>query len=174
MQQLKWKTVLLSCLLTALVLFGGWFIYQYLNTEKPIQAWFEHKQGIELVHMENSRGLTEVTVRFHDPKQFYRLYAELDRFLQGMGQPYVIAIAREQGEYHPLWLKHSAEFAEAIHHRQFSAIEQHIEELKAQQEVEDGYVLVTSQGVFIYLAPSSAEEVYLHFPLPDELAVKGG
>ncbi|EGL82236.1 hypothetical protein CathTA2_2259 [Caldalkalibacillus thermarum TA2.A1] len=168
MVNLKWKTVLLSSLITALVLFGSWFGYQHLNTEKPIQAWFEDKEGIELVELNATRKGVEITVRFHNPDQFYPLYAKLDGFLQELDLPYVLTISAEQGEFNPFWLKHSAAFAESIYHHRYRDIQHYIEKLKANDEVRDGYVIVAEKGVFIYLDPSTGREVYLHFPAPEQ------
>jgi hypothetical protein len=161
---LNWKKVLLSCILTILILFGGWFLYDYFNMDKPIHAWFDEHQSVELMEINDKGQATEVVVRFHDKNSFYKDYYDLVFFLNQLGDDYQIAIDPEQGMFHPFWKEHSMVIAEAVESGDYDQIKRYIDQLKESKVIHDGYAVVTQDGLFLYIDPARGEDLYLQFP----------
>lgn len=171
MKNLNYKIIVLSCSLTAVLLFGGWFLMQYLNTERPIQDWIEERDGIEMISLENGQDSLRVNVRFVDHEVFGQDYLAFHEYLKKTAgaKEVHIHIAPEQGENHPFWLEQSFSFVELIRHEQFTQLKGHIEKLEQDGLIVSGNAMMNSDLVFIYLLlpedQSEENEVYVTLKL---------
>lgn len=166
MKQLNIKMVLLSCILTAVVLFGGWFAIQFLNTEKPILDWVEAREGMEIVDIKSDRESLQVEVRFANQSDFGQDVLQFYNYLEDTrpGKQIDILIAAEQGEYHAFWLENASAFLEILnqgHLTQFDAV---MQRLKTDDRIDDGRVMMTTEHIFLYFDLADDEEVYIILP----------
>lgn len=165
MQNINWKIVLLSCILSAFLLFGGWFLYAYFQQDRPIYFWFEQHQTVELVELNEGKNGIDVVVRFHDPDRFDQDYHNLSRFLNQLTDKYQIVIVPEQSIFHPFWRKHGTQFVQFIEQKEYGHLNRYIDQLKNSQEIVDGYATITEEGILIYIDVADQDDVYLRFPI---------
>jgi hypothetical protein len=166
-KKLNKKIILLSCLITAVVLFGGWFLLSFFNTEKPIQDWAAEEQGMEIVNIRTAQDRLEVSIRFENHPDFGIVYASFDQFLQQtlMDRNPSIQLDAEQGELHPFWLEHSAPFLELIQAGSFNELNDEMNRLLETDEVNEGEVYMNSEHVFLYFAVEDGDEIYIVMPM---------
>lgn len=156
--------MLLSCGLMTILLFSGWFLFRYVNMDKPLTSWFAEHPSIQLVRLEEGKQGTEVVVRFLDGHHFGDDYHALARFLGNLGPHYHLSIAEDQSVFHPIWKKHGASIMEAYQQGRYTKIEEWIAGLKEAGQAEEGYVLFTSKGMFIYLDLIDEEDFFIRLP----------
>ena len=164
MLDINWKKVLLSCAIALVLIISGWILFRYLNTEQPLQTWFDDHPSLKLVSIEEGRQGTEVVVRFLEGERFSQDYLALDRFLKTIGPQYRIVIDGEQAFFHPFWKRHGAFVFEAYQQGRYTRITQWLDQLKTDGQVKDGYMQITPQGLFIYIDLRDEEDLFVRLP----------
>jgi hypothetical protein len=167
MKKLNIKVILLSCSVTALLLFGGWFSVQFLGQAKPIQNYVDEHEGMKIEELNVEQKNINVEISFENKPDFGVLYVDFQTFLTKIGKGKVIQlnIQQEQGEYHPWWLEHSPQLIEALHAKNYTRMEQIIKEWQIEGKLLEGKILMNSKYLFIYLQPPNEEAIHLVFPL---------
>lgn len=178
MKKMNKKILLLSFVISFVLLFGGWFTYQYYGAEKPIQDKIAELEGVQLVQLAVDQNKAELTLHFEDQPQFGADLLEIDHFFEASKKEAHLSISKEQGENHPWWLQHSAEITEAIHQKEYSRIQSILDGWEEAGLITEGNVMMNQKHLFIYVQPvldsASKEkpEIYIYLPLPLDQAVK--
>lgn len=167
MNNVNIKMILLSCVLTAVVLFGGWFTFQFFNTDKPIQEWIDAREGMEIVEIDSTQSGLDIEIRFDDHRHFGQDYLAFVNFLNktASSKDVRLNIAPAQGEHHPFWLEHSPQFLELLHQHKYAQLDTIMSSLIDSGQIVDGQIGMTSERVFIYIQLDANDEVYMTLPL---------
>lgn len=167
MKKFNHKVILLSFTVTAIVLFGSWFSIQYFGSEKPITDWIAAKEGIEIEELIIDQKNIYIEVAFDNQKDFGLAYLELKRYLTQMakGKEVTVVISPEYGQYHSWWLEHSAGIIEAVDNKQYTAIQEIVNQWMEEELIRDGNISMNNQNIFIYLEPLDSVPIYLIFPI---------
>lgn len=166
MLKLNKKMVILSFVITTSIVFGGWFLIQYLNTEKPIQQWFVDKEGVQLTDYEATRDALTIHVDFNNNHKFAHSFLELFHFLKetNPNKQVDISLNSNNSEQNEWWLKHSVPIYEAIKFSRFTDIEDQLNIWKENNKIQDGSIKMTQDYIFIYIKPQHEADIYLAIP----------
>jgi hypothetical protein len=167
MKRLNMKVLLLSSCVSIVLLFGGWFIYQYAAVDKPLNEWLEAQDGLEVVDLVVNQDTIHVQVLFQDPLQFVATYHQLQNRLQQIYQERTIVIRTvpEQSEWNEWWGVHAAPIFEAIHHKRYTQIEEILAKWYADESISAYRFSMNLDEILIYLQPPNEEEIYVILPL---------
>jgi hypothetical protein len=167
MKKINAKILILSFAVTAVVLFGGWFGVQYLGSEKPITDWVTAHEGIDIEELVIDQRKIYVEIDFQNDKEFGLTYLQFKHFLTqvGNGKEIIIEVRPEFGQHHPWWLNHSAGIIEFIKNKEYTNIEERINQWTEEGILKDGKMQMNSEYIFIYLQPVESKPIYLIFPI---------
>lgn len=170
MKKINAKIMILSFAVTAVVLFGGWFGVQYLGSEKPITDWVAAHDGIDIEELVIDQQKIYVEIDFQNDKEFGLTYLQFKHFLTqiGKGKDINIVVRPEFGQHHPWWLDHSAGILEFIKNKEYTKIEEQINQWMEDGNLKDGKMQMNSEYVFIYLQPVESPPIYLIFPIREQ------
>lgn len=145
--------VLLTFLISAGLLFGGWFTYQSVAVENPINDMIDSVAGIEDASIELDRDLLLIRVRLTDEAELSTLYHSL------LEQSYAIVsdrtvrleIVDESTEaLNRIWQAVLFDVAEAMDSQRYSSIPKRMQELadetpglKAETAMDERNVYIT-------------------------------
>lgn len=167
--------MLLSFMVTAIILFGSWFVLQFFGQEKPITDWIEKEKGVHLNHIEVTQQRIDIELSFEDKQDFGLKFVEFKQVVDKVAKDKLvkITIQPEQSEYHPWWLENSAPILEALKRGQYTEITRLINHWQKEGKLSSGYAVMNSEYLFIYLKPTGKDDIYLVFPVK-EIVTGGG
>ncbi len=177
MKKLKLPIIILSFVVTAVILFGGFFTWQHVGLEKPLLQWADEQENIRIEALNIQQNKVWMEVSFTD-KSFATSYIQLVQFLNthAQGKVHVIQLMPEQSEYHQWWLSHSSEILEVLQKGSYTQVNDILSRWKKQDIIADGYLKMNQEYLFIYIEPVQDEgidpaPVYLVYQISE---LKGG
>lgn len=167
MKRLNLKVVLLSSCVSTVLLFGGWFIYQYTTVDQPLYEWLETQDGLDVADLHVSQDSVQVQVKFQDPQQFVALYYQFKEKLELVYQDKQIEmnIVPEQNEWNEWWGAHAAPIFEAVTNRQYTQVEEILSTWQAEEVISDFHFSMNQEEMFIYLHPVVEDGIYVILPI---------
>jgi len=84
LQQIRWPVVLLVLAVTLAGLFGAGYVLKSQTVDQPVRELLAGTPQVESFSVEQTNGLTEITVRFASTVDLKEAYAKLDGDLRGI------------------------------------------------------------------------------------------
>lgn len=117
--------VLLAFLVTAGLLFGGYFFYQAYAVHQPLASGIAGLEGVAGASLETERGLITIRLRLGGDADLMRVYRQAAQLAaeRGHGRDAVITLdADASPELEAVWQDLLFDLAEAMDHRRYSDI----------------------------------------------------
>lgn len=153
MNQLKGKVILITTIITVLVLFGGWAIYDQFVVKGPLEQAISKIDGI--VHVDKPvRDQQKLTIKLEltptaSLKDVYAEISKQGKKMIGNRTLQLDVINKEQQILQQVWEKSLFHIAEAMETRTYSAIPAILEELATDQM--EVYTDMDNANVYITL-----------------------
>ncbi|SDC42151.1 hypothetical protein SAMN02799630_00378 [Paenibacillus sp. UNCCL117] len=147
--------VLLSLVITAALLFGGYFAYQSYAMESPLQKVVSGIEGVELVSTHLSSDGAEVQVKLASGKSVREVYQRIQsegRQVIGSRELRLKIVEEPSAKLDDWWASTLFEVAQAMETKQYAQIPATLEvrtkadpasEIRAITEMDDRFVYIT-------------------------------
>jgi len=117
--------VLLAFLVTAGLLFGGYFVYQAYAVQQPMESGIAGVEGVSAVSLETERGLVTIRLRLRPEADLMRVYRQVETLAAGRAGGRNIAVVVETeagGDLEAVWQEMLFDLAEAMENRRYGDI----------------------------------------------------
>lgn len=170
----RWITSIIVLLLSLALLFGGWFLYQYLIVQKPADESINKIKGVSVTELKMDRGLLEVDVQFDQIDGFQNTYTKIEEELLPYSENKTLEIhVLNQGneQLRRAWEKNYFSVAEAIDQQKYSQIPETLESMKVNYQLKE--VAYSMDDRYIYIDLHQKEDsLYILLPRYNGLEVK--
>jgi hypothetical protein len=163
--QVRKGTIVLSLMATLTLLFGGWFMYQKVQIEKPILTEIGQMQSAELTKLEVGKDRIHIDLKVTNPEPFPQEYQQLKRMLaERVGnKPVEIEIDNKAKALEEIWTNGVFAFTEAVDLHQYSRIPQIIGQWKEAYSLDEVLTQMDEENIYVYLKRGS-EDFYAIVP----------
>lgn len=146
--------ILISFLVTACLLFGGWYVYGEQFVKKPIRDEIGKMSGVSLHELKVGRQQVNMVISLNDPKKFQSNYQQIKRIAaeKAGNKKVVIDFKPAENEMQTIWEDIQLQIAEAIDLHQYSRIQQVFESLKGKKVITDYVLRIDDEAIYIYMA----------------------
>jgi len=157
MINLKWPNIIIVFLLSLVLLFGGYFLYQKVNIQSPIESTISEIDGVQLNNIDISRSQISVNVTFNNPKNFKKAYLDIEDKLNSFvndKKNMKIDIDNDLSETSLLnksWDESYFSIAQAIEKNEYQLIPQTIQALKGKLKLTKAISMMDEKQVYIEL-----------------------
>jgi hypothetical protein len=150
--KLRLLPVVISVSISAVLLFGGWFVYQSVAMENPLAAVVESTPGVELVHTNIGNTSTELEVKLQPGTSLREVYGRISKEgSQALGKRELkLKVVNESSQQMDKWWSSALfDVAQAMETKQYAQIPVTLQKragesgLKASTEMDDKYVYIT-------------------------------
>lgn len=150
----KWLPFLSTALLTAALLFGGWFAYRHYGVEQPLDRLAEQLPGV--VQAEADMGTDEVRLRLRldtdaDLAAIVRQIRSEARDTIGDRALRIEPVTDSSEKLEQAWQLVFFDVAEAMEHRRYSGIPDALDRLEAKFPGLEATAQMDDQNVYIRL-----------------------
>jgi hypothetical protein len=150
----KWVPFLSTALLTAALLFGGWFVYRHYGVEQPLDRLAEQTPGV--IQAEAEMGTDEVRLRLRlEPDADL---AAITRHIRTDGQGtigdrelHIEPVTETSEKLETAWQSVLFEVAEAMENRRYSGIRDALGRLEKEFPGIQATAQMDEQNVYIHL-----------------------
>jgi len=171
--KLRLLPVIISISVSAVLLFGGWFVYQSVAMENPLAEAVESMPGVQLVHTSIMNTETELEVKLQPGTSLREVYSHIQiEGKQALGKRELkLKVANDTSpQIEQWWSSALFDVAQAMETKKYAEIPVKLEAraastngLKVSTEMDDKYVYITlSEG-----------DYYKYVMLPRKPAVMG-
>lgn len=168
---MKTVPVVISLILSVVVLFGGYVIYQEQFVKKPIEEYIAALDGVQLEEIRVDKSSIYLDVAFRDADAFLESYGKMGSELQTMnrGREVHIILPASDEKMERIWQEGYFYLVEVIENQQYSQIPAVLKSWKEQYDLtgagarmdENNVMIVLSKGdaMFYQVLPRHAGEV---------------
>ncbi len=145
--------IFLSFLLSACILFGGWFIYGEQFVKKPIRDEIGKMKDVSLQELKVGREQVTITIALQNPNKFQSNYQDIKRLAKEKAgeKKIVIDFKSQEGKMQTIWEENQLQIAEAIDLHQYSRIQQVFDQLKGKKVIKDYVLRIDDEYIYIYM-----------------------
>ncbi|WCK56124.1 hypothetical protein PP175_09540 [Aneurinibacillus sp. Ricciae_BoGa-3] len=145
--------IFLSVVISSILLFGGWFVYQSQFVKKPIATQISAIKGIKLNDLTIGRDAVGVNVSFSDPNGFADKYKQIQKIVADKtnGKPVKIELNSPDAMLKKIWEQNSFAISEAMDLHTYSKIPFVLENMKNKYHLANVYSQMDDQNIYIYL-----------------------
>lgn len=157
--KLRLGPLLATAAVTAAILFGGWFAYQYYGIERPLDKYANALPGVEAADVNTRSGEVVIDLRLGPDAELAELYASLRRKSGGAFGAAKLEIRTEalsNDRLEQAWDYALFDVAEAMENRKYAGVRSAMERLESEFA---GLTVVTSiddNNVYITLRAGDA------------------
>lgn len=151
--KLKIGPIVVTAALSAALLFGGWFIYQYVGIEQPLDRMARQIDGVQSVDVQATGAEIKIELSLTPEAKISNVYREVKREganLIGSKKILIQTKGVQDEELDDLWGYVLFDVAQAMENRQYTEIRaamdrlmQSHDGLTALTEIDEDYVYVT-------------------------------
>jgi hypothetical protein len=145
--------IFLSVVISSILLFGGWFVYQSQFVKKPIATQISAIKGIKLNNLTIGRDAVGVNVSFANPSSFADQYKQIQKIVADKtnGKPVKIELNASDAMLKKIWEQNSFAISEAMDLHTYSKIPVVLENIKNKYHLANVYSQMDDQNIYIYL-----------------------
>lgn len=150
---MKKMPILVSLIVSTIILFGGWFLYQDYFVEKPIQDYVASLAGVKLMKVEIEREHILIECSFSDADAFLTHYSDIKEKAEhyARGKQVDFRLTGESGELKEIWNEGYFTLAEILEHREYSRIPDFMKSLKEQYALDVADAKLDPKYVYIVI-----------------------
>ncbi|AMA73531.1 hypothetical protein [Aneurinibacillus thermoaerophilus] len=145
--------IFLSVLVSSLLLFGGWYVFQNQFVKKPISNEIAAMQSVKLNNITVGRDAITLNVSFNDPEKFAEDYKTIKKIAsdKANGKTVKIECYSPNISLQKIWEENAFAVAEAMELHTYSKIPIALEEMKKKHRLKNATSYMDEQNVYIYL-----------------------
>jgi len=173
-KNIKWNYVAIVFVISLLLFFGGWYLYQNISIKNPINESASSIEGIKVTDLEIDKKSVTLSVNFYDIDNFQATYELIEETIS----PYLnnrslnIEIVNKGNEKLNLaWNKSYFYIAEAIENKEYSLIPQAIDNMKKEYNLDHAGYTMDGSNIYIDLQQNDAA-LYFVIPRDQETEVR--
>ncbi|MDF2961776.1 MAG: hypothetical protein K0S39_3511 [Paenibacillus sp.] len=151
--KLRLLPVIISVSISAVVLFGGWFVYQSVAMENPLTNVVESTPGVELVHTRITNTDTELELKLQPGTSLREVYGRIQKegsSAIGKRELKLKIVNESSPEMEKWWSSALFDVAQAMETKQYTQIPKTLQarassfnNLKVATEMDEKYVYIT-------------------------------
>lgn len=153
-KDIKWINITIISLLTTVLLFGGWLLYQSYSIEKPLNESLTEINGVKVEEMKINQKEIQLLLTLENIDNFYSTYKDIENAVE----PYQgsrnlsVSFTNEGNEFlNDAWSKSYFYIAEAIAQNQYSLIPQAMDSLKVNYKLDQVGYSMDEDNIYIDL-----------------------
>ncbi|TDF99388.1 hypothetical protein [Paenibacillus piri] len=150
--KLRLLPIVISVSITAVVLFGGWFVYQSVAMENPLTQVVESTPGVQLVNTKITNSATELELKMEPGTSLREVYDRIRHegsSALGKRELKLTVVNESSPEIDQWWSSALFDVAQAMETKKYAQIPETLQaraasaHLKVSTEMDDKYVYVT-------------------------------
>lgn len=151
--KLRLLPVVISVSISAVVLFGGWFVYQSVAMENPLNEVITSTPGVELVNTHISNNSTELELKLQPGTSLREVYSRIETegaSAIGKRELKLKVVNESSPQMEQWWSSALFDVAQAMETKQYTQIPQTLqaraassEHMKVATEMDDKFVYIT-------------------------------
>jgi hypothetical protein len=172
--KLRIVPIVSTVLISAALLFGGWFIYQNTAVKSPIEKIVQGIPGIIQSDIQLDRNSVNLTLQLSDDAKLRSVYEEITKKSKSVTGNRTLKIDLESQSSDQLdewWSKALFNVAQAMETRQYGDIPSSLEELTAGTEGLNVLTEIDTDNVYVHLSEGSHHKYIVLPRTPVELGV---
>ncbi|WP_139489123.1 hypothetical protein [Brevibacillus dissolubilis] len=145
--------ILLSMVVTLSLLFGGWFLYQKVQVENPIETKIGQMTSAKLNEIKVDKTHINVKLTVTKPDEFPEEYNELQQEIAKMvpDKEVDIAVTNQDGDLKDVWNNGLFAFTEAVELHQYSKIPAMLAEWKQVNKLDRAASHMDDENIYVFL-----------------------
>ncbi|BAU28849.1 hypothetical protein DFP93_103306 [Aneurinibacillus soli] len=145
--------IFLSVVVSSVLLFGGWYVFQNQFVKKPIIEELSAMKGVKVGHITVGRDAVKLDMVFSDPDKFAEQYKAVQKIVkeQTNGKKADIELNGENSALKNVWQQYEFSIAEAMDLHTYSRIPSVLTAMKQQHNLKNASSYMDDQNVYIYL-----------------------
>ncbi|WP_027417532.1 hypothetical protein [Aneurinibacillus terranovensis] len=145
--------IFLSILISSIVLFGGWYVFQSQFVKKPIATEIAAMKGVKLGAISVGRDSVDVKVTFTNPDTFADQYKAIQRLVaeKTNGKPATIQLNSPDNRLQQIWNKNAFAIDEALDLHTYSKIPAVLNSMKKTYGLTAASSQIDDQNIYVYL-----------------------
>ncbi|PZE21906.1 hypothetical protein [Paenibacillus xerothermodurans] len=151
--KLRLLPIVLSVAISAIVLFGGWFVYQSVAMENPLTEVINNTPGVELVNTHITNGKAELELKLQPGTNLREVYSRIQKEgAEILGdRVFAVKVVNESSpEIDSWWSSALFDVAQSMETRQYAEIPKNLQEraaasggsINVSTEMDDKYVYI--------------------------------
>lgn len=145
--------IFLSVVVSGVLLFGGWYVFQNQFVKKPITEEISAMKGVQVDQVTVGRDAVKLELVFNDPDKFAEQYKAVQKIVKDKanGKKADIELNDENSALKGVWQQHEFAIAEAMDLHTYSRIPSVLNEMKQKHNLKSASSHMDEQNVYIYL-----------------------
>jgi hypothetical protein len=151
--KLRALPIFLSILLSSVLLFGGWYLFQNQFVKKPISQEIAAMKSVKLNDIVIGRDAITINVSFTNPQRFAEDYKAIKKVAadKSNGKPVKIEFATPNQSLQKIWEEQAFTVEEAMELHTYSKIPSLLETMKKKYHLTSASSHMDDQYIYIYL-----------------------
>ncbi|MFD0680873.1 MULTISPECIES: hypothetical protein [unclassified Paenibacillus] len=151
--KLRLLPVIISVSISAVVLFGGWFVYQSVAMENPLKEVVESTPGVQLMHTHITNTATELELKLQAGTSLREVYSRIQNdggSALGKRELKLKVVNDSSPKLEQWWSSALFDVAQAMETKRYAQIPKTLQEraaasdsLKVSTEMDDKFVYIT-------------------------------
>ncbi len=150
---MKKMPIFVSLIVSTVILFGGWYLYQDYFVEKPIKDYVASLEGVQIEDIVIQREQISVEISFSDAGAFLihysNIYEKVKQYARGKQVDLRLPAGSE--DLKEIWNEGYFTLAEILEHRQYSRIPDFMDSLKEQYGLDKAEAKLDQHYLYIVI-----------------------
>lgn len=165
-KDIKWNYVAIISVVSLLILFGGWYLYQTISIKNPINEAVSSIEGIKVTNLDIDKNNVNLSINLYDVDNFQVTYELIEEtvtpYLQNRSLNIeIVNNGNESLNY--AWSKSYFYIAEAIDNKEYSLIPQAIDNMEKEYNLDRAGYTMDETNIYIDLHQDDAS-LYIVIP----------
>ncbi|MBN6188646.1 hypothetical protein JQN58_17470 [Aneurinibacillus sp. BA2021] len=145
--------IFLSILLSSVLLFGGWYVFQSQFVKKPIANEIAAMKSVKVHDIVINRDAITLDVSFTNPDKFAEDYKNIKKIAaeKSNGKPVKVEFDSSNTSLKKIWDENAFAIAEAMELHTYSKIPAVLDQMKKKHSLQSVDSRMDEQYVYIYL-----------------------
>lgn len=151
--KIRITAVIVSLAISIGLLFSGYMIFMQFTVKKPIQAYANDVEALQLESIEMSGDTMQLKVHINKDGDVLSDYRKLKRYAQNQVSRRDVSVQTlKNSTLQDIWHQEYFAFSEALNHQNFSHIPQMVNRWKDRYDLTQVDYEMDEQDIYVYLA----------------------
>ncbi|MGO0061055.1 hypothetical protein ACTID9_13730 [Brevibacillus fluminis] len=157
--------IMLSFLVTMVLLFGGWYLYQQMEVKEPLKTEVQQMTSATLTDLKVAKDQVIVKLHVTNPDTFPQEYRQLQKELQAYsnGREIDVEVTNQGEQLKKIWTDGQFAVNEAIELHEYSKIPQLVAAWKQTYKLDSAVAKMDDSTIYIYMK-NGQQDFYAMLP----------